>query len=136
MDPTLIFVVPIGLVELQVFPSVVDFPVRFKPTRLFQFFFKITENIFDVFHAVMKELKKTGFSKEQDLMDILELYHIDVRILGDEYRDKEFTGKDICRKRDIELFFNKRDHRFSTSGLRKACAWINKDGDWKMTQEG
>ena len=63
MDPTLIFVVPIGLVELQVFPSVVDFPVRFKPTRLFQFFFKITENIFDVFPAVMKELKKTGFSK-------------------------------------------------------------------------
>ena len=58
MYPTLIFIVPIGLVELQVFPSVVDFPVRFKPTRLFQFFFKITENIFDVFHAVMKELKK------------------------------------------------------------------------------
>ncbi len=69
------------------------------------------------------------YNSEQDLMDILELYHIDVRILGDEYRDKEFTGKDICRKRDIELFFNKRDHRFSTSGLRKACAW-------KMTNEG
>ena len=61
MDPTLIFVVPIGLVKLQVFPSVVNFPVRFKPTRLFQFFFKITENIFDVFHAVMKELKKRDF---------------------------------------------------------------------------
>ena len=56
----MIFVVPIGLEELQVFPSVVDFPVRFKPTRLFQFFFKITENIFYVFHAVMKELKKNG----------------------------------------------------------------------------
>lgn len=76
------------------------------------------------------------YNTEQDLMDILELYHIDVRILGDEYRDKEFTGKDICRKRDIELFFNKRDHRFSTSGLRKACAWVNNDGDWKMTKEG
>jgi glycerol-3-phosphate cytidylyltransferase len=76
------------------------------------------------------------YNTEQDLIDILELYHIDVRILGDEYRDKEFTGKDICRKRDIELFFNKRDHRFSTSGLRKACAWVNKDGDWKMTAEG
>lgn len=62
------------------------------------------------------------YNSEQDLMDILELYHIDVRILGDEYRDKEFTGKDICRKRDIDLFFNKRDHRFSTSSLRKSCA--------------
>ena len=56
---------------------------------------------------------------EEDLEDILSMYHIDVRVLGEEYRDKDFTGKDICRKRDIELYFNKRDHRFSTSGLRK-----------------
>jgi glycerol-3-phosphate cytidylyltransferase len=76
------------------------------------------------------------YKTEQDLIDILELYTIHVRILGEEYRDKEFTGKDICRKRDIELFFNKRDHRFSTSGLRKACTWVNNDGDWKMTKEG
>ena len=76
------------------------------------------------------------YSTERDLEDILELYTIHVRILGEEYRDKEFTGKDICRKRDVELFFNKRDHRFSTSGLRKNCAWTNKDGDWKMTAEG
>ncbi len=59
------------------------------------------------------------YQTECDLMDILSLYHIDVRILGEEYRDKEFTGKDICRKRDIELYFNKRDHRFSSSDLRK-----------------
>ena len=72
------------------------------------------------------------YSTEQDLEDILELYTINVRILGGEYRDKEFTGKDICRKRDIELFFNKRDHRFSTSKLRQSCAWVNKDGDWKV----
>lgn len=76
------------------------------------------------------------YSTERDLEDILELYTIHVRILGEEYRDKEFTGKDICRKRDVELFFNKRDHRFSTSRLRKNCAWTNKDGDWKMTAEG
>lgn len=59
------------------------------------------------------------YSSEQDLEDILSMYHIDVRILGEEYRDKDFTGKDICRKRDIELYFNKRDHRFSSSDLRK-----------------
>ena len=47
------------------------------------------------------------------------MYSIDVRVLGDEYRDKDFTGKDICKKRDIELFFNKRDHRFSSSELRR-----------------
>ena len=56
---------------------------------------------------------------ESDLDDILSLYQIDVRILGEEYREKDFTGKDICRSRGIDLYFNKRDHRFSTSDLRK-----------------
>ena len=59
------------------------------------------------------------YQTEVDVVDILELFQIDVRFLGDEYRDKDFTGKDVCRKRDIELHFNKRDHRFSSSGLRK-----------------
>ena len=62
------------------------------------------------------------YGTEQDLEDILTMYHIDVRILGEEYRDKDFTGKDICRQRDIDLYFNKRDHRFSSSGLRKRIA--------------
>lgn len=56
---------------------------------------------------------------EADLDDILSMYHIDVRILGEEYREKDFTGKDICKKRGIQLYFNKRDHRFSSSDLRK-----------------
>ena len=56
---------------------------------------------------------------ENDLEDILMMRTINVRILGEEYREKEFTGRDICKARDIELYFNKRDHRFSTSGLRK-----------------
>lgn len=59
------------------------------------------------------------YGTEKDLEDVLEMYHIDVRILGEEYRDKDFTGKDICRKRNIQLYFNKRDHRFSSSDLRK-----------------
>lgn len=59
------------------------------------------------------------YQTEQDLVDILEMYHIDIRILGDEYKEKDFTGKDTCRKRGIELHFNKRDHRFSTTDLRE-----------------
>jgi glycerol-3-phosphate cytidylyltransferase len=59
------------------------------------------------------------YSTERDLEDILEMYNIHVRILGEEYRDKDFTGRDICKKRGIDLYFNKRDHRFSTSDLRK-----------------
>jgi len=59
------------------------------------------------------------YQTEEDVVDILQLFQIDVRFLGDEYRDKDFTGKDVCRKRDIDLHFNKRDHRFSSSGLRQ-----------------
>ena len=56
---------------------------------------------------------------EQDLEDILAMYQIDLRIMGEEYRDLDFTGKDICRKRGIQLYFNERSHRFSSSDLRK-----------------
>jgi|TARA_B110000977_G_C10997869_1_gene462631 glycerol-3-phosphate cytidylyltransferase len=67
------------------------------------------------------------YCNEKDVEDLLTMMHINVRILGEEYRDKEFTGKDICRKRDIELYFNKRDHRFSSSDLRKrVCDGENK----------
>ena len=59
------------------------------------------------------------YQTEKDLEDILEMYAIDVRILGEEYIEKEFTGKDICEKRGIQLYFNTRDHRFSSSDLRK-----------------
>ena len=59
------------------------------------------------------------YATEKDLEDILELYTIDVRILGEEYKEKDFTGKDICKKRGIALYFNKREHRFSSSDLRK-----------------
>lgn len=68
------------------------------------------------------------YSSEKDVEDILTMYHIDVRILGDEYKEKDFTGKDICKKRGIQLYFNKRDHRFSSSDLRKRVAERQSNG--------
>lgn len=59
------------------------------------------------------------YATEKDLIDILLSYPIDVRILGDEYADKEFTGRKECMDRGIELYFNKREHSFSTSELRQ-----------------
>lgn len=59
------------------------------------------------------------YATEQDLEDILEMYPIDIRVLGEEYRDKDFTGREICKRRGIQVIFNKRDHRFSSSDLRK-----------------
>ena len=65
---------------------------------------------------------------EGDLQDILEMRDIHVRILGEEYWEKDFTGRDICKAKDIELYFNKRDHRFSTSDLRKRVVDAPRNG--------
>lgn len=59
------------------------------------------------------------YSTEKDLEDILKTLPIDIRILGVEYKDKQFTGKDICLIRNIEFYYNKRDHSFSSTDLRK-----------------
>lgn len=59
------------------------------------------------------------YVSEQDLEDILKSFKLDVRIIGEEYKEKPFTGKDYCMEKGIEIYYNKRDHRFSSSGLRK-----------------
>lgn len=64
------------------------------------------------------------YATEQDLEDILRSYKLDVRIVGDEYMSKNFTGRQYCEEKGIELYFNGRDHRFSSSGLRKSVAEI------------
>lgn len=59
------------------------------------------------------------YQTEKDVNDILLTLPLDVRILGVEYENRDFTGKDICYNRDIELVFNSRDHSFSSSNLRE-----------------
>jgi glycerol-3-phosphate cytidylyltransferase len=62
------------------------------------------------------------YQTEQDLVDLLLILPVDVRILGVEYEEKNFTGKDECYQRGIECIFNGRDHSFSSSSLRKRVA--------------
>ena len=59
------------------------------------------------------------YATEQDLEDVLRSFKIDVRIIGDEYENKPFTGRDYCEEKGIKFYFNKREHRFSSSELRK-----------------
>lgn len=59
------------------------------------------------------------YNTEKDLEDLFLILPIDMRILGIEYADKNFTGKQICIDRGIELIYNGRDHSFSSSSLRK-----------------
>jgi len=62
------------------------------------------------------------YTSEQDLADIIQGMPIDVRIIGEEYRDQDFTGRQYCVERGIEIHYNKRSHRFSSSGLRRVVA--------------
>ena len=59
------------------------------------------------------------YNTEQDLIDLLLTLPIDVRVLGDEYKNKDFTGKDIAKKRGSKIVYNGRDHSFSSTSLRK-----------------
>jgi len=59
------------------------------------------------------------YQTEQDLVDLLLILPLDIRVLGVEYQDKEFTGREECYMRNIECIFNGRDHSFSSSSLRK-----------------
>jgi glycerol-3-phosphate cytidylyltransferase len=62
------------------------------------------------------------YETEQDLIDLLLILPVDVRVLGVEYKDNDFSGRYECIGRGIELVFNGRDHSFSSSSLRKRVA--------------
>ena len=67
------------------------------------------------------------YNTEQDLTDLLLTLPIDVRILGDEYKSKDFTGKEIAKQRGSKIVYNGRDHSFSSSSLRKRVVFANKE---------
>lgn len=55
------------------------------------------------------------YATEKDLLNILTSYKIDVRIIGEEYKDKDFTGKNL----GIPIYYNTRRHTFSSTDLRQ-----------------
>lgn len=62
------------------------------------------------------------YTTERDLIDLILTLPIDVRILGSEYEDTNFTGRSEGQAMQIEHIFNTRDHSFSSSSLRKRVA--------------
>lgn len=59
------------------------------------------------------------YQTEQDLVDLLLILPLNVRVLGVEYEEKDFSGRSECCNRGIEIVFNGRDHSFSSSSLRR-----------------
>jgi len=62
------------------------------------------------------------YQTENDLLDILSVYPINVRFVGEEYIGKDFTGKEYCLDNDVEIIYNRRKHGFSTTELRKRAS--------------
>ena len=59
------------------------------------------------------------YQTERDLEDLLLTLDLDVRIVGEEYRNVLLTGREICEQRGIDIYYNKREHSFSTTELRE-----------------
>jgi glycerol-3-phosphate cytidylyltransferase len=59
------------------------------------------------------------YNTEDELEELFSSLDLDVRIIGEDYKDKNYTAKDICQRRGIRIVYNKRDHNHSTSNLRK-----------------
>lgn len=99
------------IVGLQTDPTL-DRPTKNKPTQT------VVERYIQL-KACRFVDEIVPYATEQDLEDILKSFTIDVRILGDEYKEKKFTGRTYCEEKGIELYFNTRDHRFSSTNLRQ-----------------
>ena len=102
------------IVGLQTDPTI-DRPEKNKPTQT------VVER-----YIQLKGCKHVDeivpYATEQDLEDILRAFKVDVRIIGAEYQEQNFTGRAYCEEKGIALCFNTRDHRFSSSDLRKQVA--------------
>jgi glycerol-3-phosphate cytidylyltransferase len=96
---------------LQVDPTI-DRPIKNKPIQ------SIVERYIQL-DAVQHVNKIIPYSTEEELITIFSSLDLDVRIIGEEYKDTDFTGKDVCIKRGIKIVYNKRDHDFSTTSLRQ-----------------
>lgn len=66
------------------------------------------------------------YNGEKELIEIFNTMHIDIRFIGTDYKDKEFTGKEINIKNGTEIYYNRRDHNFSSSGLKEQVVNILK----------
>ncbi len=98
------------IVGLQTDPTL-DRPTKNKPTQT------VVERYIQLKACKFVD-EIVPYATEQDLEDILKAFALDIRILGDEYKDRDFTGRKYCEEKGIELYFNTRDHRFSSTNLR------------------
>lgn len=99
------------IVALQTDPTI-DRPTKNKPIQ------SLVERYIQVKGCIYVD-EIVPYQTEVELKEIFKTFQLNIRIIGDDYRGKEFTAKDICASRGIEIFYNKRDHDFSSTELKK-----------------
>jgi glycerol-3-phosphate cytidylyltransferase len=99
------------IVGLQLDPKI-DRPEKNKPVQ------SIIERYIQVSSCKYVD-EVVPYVSEKDVEEILRSFKIDVRIIGFEYKDRDYTGKSYCEQKGIRLYYNSRDHHFSSSDVRK-----------------
>ena len=75
------------------------------------------------------------YETEADLLNLLQTQNIDVRFLSEEYKDRDFTGKQYCIDNGIELYFHLRRHQYSSTELRNRVYTLEKKKRDEKIQE-
>jgi glycerol-3-phosphate cytidylyltransferase len=98
------------IVALQTDPTI-DRPTKNKPVQ------SLVERYIQVNGCKYVD-EIVPYQTEKELEEIFASFQLNIRIIGDDYRGREFTGKDICASRGIDIYYNKRDHNFSSTELK------------------
>ena len=76
------------------------------------------------------------YETEADLLNLIKTQTIDIRFLSEEYKDRDFTGKQYCIDNGIELFFHMRRHQYSSTELRNRVYSLEKEKREKKNGSG
>lgn len=106
------------VVAVQTDPTL-DRPQKNKPVQ------SIVERVLQV-SAVRYVDEVHVYDTEDTLLELLKVVQPDVRIIGEEYRVLDFTGRDWCSENDVEVYYNTRRHDYSSSELRRRIATIER----------
>ena len=66
------------------------------------------------------------YETEEDLLNMIKTQSIDIRFLSEEYKDRDFTGKQYCIDNGIAIHYHKRQHKYSSTELRNRVYRLEK----------
>jgi len=99
------------IIALQGDPTI-ERPFKCKPVQSIderEYILRSIKYVDDILH----------YNTEQELLQLLETTRWDVRIIGTDYKNIDYTGKYLEKKLNKSVYFHKRDHEYSLTDLKK-----------------